>query len=160
MAWWLGAALIVAIDLLTKTAIQTSLALHETIPVIEGFFNLTYIRNPGAAFGLLAETGGRVRIGFFLVSTFIAIIVLTVLLRSADRDWPSRLAFTLILGGAVGNLIDRIRYGEVVDFLDFYVGRYHWPAFNVADSCITTGIAILLLTVWVKRPPHYTVPPP
>ena len=125
--------------------------IHEGFPVIDGFFNIVHVRNPGAAFGFLAGASPAVPVGFFHRGD-----------RGGDPPHPpvppegpdrgafAGLALALILAGAVGNLIDRVRFGEVVDFLDVYIGTYHWPAFNVADSAITVG-AILLAMILLRR---------
>lgn len=140
------------LDQVVKLYIQQTMLLHETIVVIPGFFHLTYIRNPGAAFGLLADQGNGFRFVFFGITSLVAVVLLGVLLYKAPQDqWLMPLAISLVLGGALGNLLDRIRFGEVVDFLDFFVKDFHWPAFNVADSAITVGIAILLMHFFMER---------
>jgi signal peptidase II len=119
--------------------------LHHSIPVIDGFFSLTYIRNTGAAFGILAGSAAAFRLPFLLLFSLLAIVFMIMMLRRLpDSEKGVISALALILGGALGNLIDRGLYGEVIDFLDFYWGSYHWPAFNVADSCITIGVAITI----------------
>jgi signal peptidase II len=136
---------IIALDQVTKVLAARMLALHESIPVIESFFHLTHARNTGAAFSLLAETPAWFRQPFFLIVTVAAIVALGLFLRQIED--PSRfvvIAVAAILGGAVGNLIDRVLYGEVVDFLLFHWRGYYWPAFNVADTCITLGVIGLL----------------
>ena len=148
----LTAAAIVLLDQMTKAWIQKTMLLHQSIPVIPDLFNLTYIRNPGAAFGLFASGGGSLRSAFFIAVSVIALVVLSLLYTKAPREtWLLRFSLSLVMGGAIGNLIDRIRLGEVVDFLDFYLGSYHWPAFNVADSCITIGIGLLILHTMASR---------
>lgn len=137
---------VMILDQWTKAAVQQAMELHQSIPVIASLFSLTYVRNPGAAFGFLSEEGSRLRLIFFAVTSVAALVVLVyfyITSRPGDRFTQTGLA--LVTGGAVGNLADRIRFGAVVDFLDFYVGPYHWPAFNVADSAITIGIFILLI---------------
>ena len=119
--------------------------MHESYRVINGFFNLVYVMNPGAAFGFLASASATFRYIFFIGVTFIAILlIIYYLLKSNPESIVTVLSLTLIFAGAVGNLIDRIRFGAVVDFLDVYIGTWHWPAFNVADSAITVG-AILMI---------------
>lgn len=148
----IGFAVIVALDQITKQLIRQKFSLYESVPVIDGFFNLTFIENPGAAFGFLADAGsvwvGRV----FILITLIAVPLVVYLYREVESQ-DRRLAAALILvgGGAIGNLIDRLTVGPVTDFLDFYIGRYHWPAFNVADSCITIGVSIMV-AAWLM--PH------
>lgn len=136
----------VLLDQATKIHIMQTMRLHESIPVIDGFFNLTYIRNPGAAFGLLASSGPVFRTVFFgLASVFALGLLATIFFRLQEEDRTGQLSVAAILGGALGNLIDRVRYGEVIDFLDFYLGPYHWPAFNVADAAISVGVFFLVL---------------
>jgi signal peptidase II len=123
--------------------------------VNEGFFSLTYIRNTGAAFGLLAELSASFRRPFLIFFSLLAIgFIVHLLRRVSEREKTVAVALILILGGAVGNLIDRVVYGEVIDFFDFYWSRFHWPAFNFADSFITVGVAALTFRlVFVKGDP-------
>jgi len=121
------------------------MALHQSIPVIEGLLNLTYIRNTGAAFGIFAGSAEIFRRPFLiLVSVLASVFIVTLLRRLADSERGLVIALTFVLGGAIGNLIDRVFYGEVIDFLDVYWRDYHWPAFNIADSFITIGVTIAL----------------
>jgi signal peptidase II len=149
---WLS-ALVVGLDQLTKQLVDRSMELYESVGLLP-FFQLTYLRNQGAAFSFLSQAGGWQR-WFF--------IGLAVIASSAICYWLSRLgksqrweaaAWALVLGGALGNLIDRIIYGYVIDFLDVFYGEWHWPAFNVADSAITIGVAMLLIDS--VRPRHST----
>jgi signal peptidase II len=136
-------AVIVVFDQVTKWAVDRTMPLYSSIPVIDGFFNLTYIRNTGAAFGILAGSGAAFRLPFLMLFSLLAIAFIIVMLRRLpERETGLIVALTFILAGALGNLIDRFAYGEVIDFLDFYWRSYHWPAFNVADSFITIGVAI------------------
>jgi len=138
--------IIILLDQVTKLQIMQTMRLHESIPVIPNLFSLTYIRNPGAAFGLLAGSSNAFRMVFFGLTSIFALGLLgTILLRMPEHDWMGRVSVAGILGGAIGNLIDRLRYGEVIDFLDVYVENYHWPAFNVADSAITVGVIFLII---------------
>ncbi|MGW8160892.1 MAG: signal peptidase II [Desulfobulbales bacterium] len=140
------AAVVVIVDQLTKLWIMTTFVLHGEKSVIPGFFNLVYVTNTGAAFGFLAGSKSWLRQTFFIAVAIIALIVILVAydhLKKQGRIFIYSLA--LIAGGAIGNLLDRLRFGSVVDFLDFYVGAHHWPAFNVADSAITTGVALFIL---------------
>ena len=140
------------LDQVVKFYIQQTMRLHETVVVIPGFFHLTYIRNPGAAFGLLADQENGFRFVFFMITSLVAVGLLIVLLYKAPNDqWLAPVAISLVLGGAFGNLLDRIRFGEVVDFLDFFIKGVHWPAFNVADSAITIGITILMIHFFVDQ---------
>ena len=133
--------LLVALDQATKHVVRASFALHESRPVIPGFFSLTYVQNRGAAWGILSGWG------FLLVA--LAVVMLVVLARYRAKIFGDgllgRIAFILLAAGIIGNLIDRAILGYVVDFLDFFVGQSHFPAFNVADSCICVGVGIYLL---------------
>ena len=135
------------LDQITKILIDQKLTYADRIPVIEGFFYLTHVRNPGAAFGMFADGDATLRLTFFIGVSIAAIfIILSFFRQLAPGDRLSALALGLILGGASGNLIDRILRGEVVDFLHFRLwGGYSWPDFNLADSFIVVGVAILLL---------------
>jgi signal peptidase II len=136
----------IAFDQLTKAWIVDSLRLYESLQVVPGFFNLVHVTNSGAAFSLLANVDSPWRHYFFLGVGGLAIVGLSIAylkLRKVNRHYV--LALALIAGGATGNLIDRIRFGAVIDFLDLYVGRYHWPAFNVADSAICIGAGLFLV---------------
>ena len=139
---------IVILDQVTKLYIDASMALHTSFPVINGFFNITYIRNPGAAFGFLAGSPAMFRSLFFLAVTVLAVgLILYYLYKNPFRGNLLTVSLALILAGALGNLIDRLRFGEVIDFLDVYIGTTHWPAFNVADSAISVGAVILFLAM-------------
>ena len=135
--------ILVVLDQITKWIILHYLPLHDAIPVIDGFFNITHVHNPGGAFGVFANAGPGVRNFFFIGVSLAALALVFYFYRTTPRSYPVlAVAFALIFSGAVGNLIDRVRFGNVIDFLDFYVGAWHWPAFNVADSAITVGICI------------------
>ncbi|MDI6726037.1 MAG: signal peptidase II [Smithellaceae bacterium] len=137
---------IVVLDQITKSLVLANLMLHETRVLVEGFINLVHVRNPGAAFGFLADAPELFRRFFFIIITVLVIIfVLFYFWHSRIYAVRPTIALALILAGGAGNLIDRIRFGEVVDFLDVYLGIYHWPAFNVADSAISVGAVLLLL---------------
>jgi signal peptidase II len=142
------ALLVVALDQITKVAVIRALRPYDAISVIPGFFNLVHVRNPGIAFGLLSQLGTAWS-SLLLSAVTTAAIILLILWFGRLRDSDHRAAFglSLIIGGAVGNLIDRVRLGEVVDFLDFYAGSFHWPAFNVADSAVTVGTIWLALSI-------------
>ncbi|MGH7810911.1 MAG: signal peptidase II, partial [Candidatus Binatia bacterium] len=138
-------AVIVAFDQLTKFIVDRWIPLHHSIPIIEGFFSLTYVRNTGAAFGIFAGSAEIFRRPFLILVSVVAIgfiVVMLKRLRDSEKWLVTALAF--ILGGAIGNLIDRVVYGEVIDFLDCFWGSFHWPAFNIADSFITVGVTITL----------------
>lgn len=136
---------ILLLDQASKVTVARMLPLHHSIPVIENLFSLTYIRNTGAAFGIFAGAELPLRRPLLILFSLVAIgFVVMLLRRLAERERGLIVALTFILGGALGNLIDRVFYGEVIDFLDFYWSRYHWPAFNFADSFITLGVMITL----------------
>lgn len=146
---------VVALDQLTKLYIQRTLTLGEGIVIIPGFFQISYVLNPGAAFGFLAGSHPAFRNPFFIGVSILAIFLIVYYSRRAKEKGPLFvMGLGFILGGAVGNLIDRLRIGMVVDFLDFYLGSYHWPTFNVADATITTGVFLMLLDLlgeWKKQ---------
>ena len=139
--------LIIAIDQVTKIFIHTHYQLGESTPVLAGFFNLTYVRNPGAAFGFLSQAHPSFREVFFLSMPPVALIIILLILRGVkDNDRWQILALTSVFGGAIGNYIDRIRFRYVIDFLDFHIKeKYTWPAFNVADMMIVSGVVLLLI---------------
>ena len=140
------AGVTVVLDQISKAYVMQTMRLHESIPIIPGFFSLTYIRNPGAAFGILASSSTGFRLLFFAFTSLFALVLLgTIFLRLRGDDWVGQLSIAAILGGAIGNLLDRLRFGEVIDFLDFYVESYHWPAFNVADAAISVGVFFLIV---------------
>lgn len=148
----LGAAVVVALDQITKSIITSRFLLHESRAVIDGFFNIVYVMNPGAAFGFLAGASETFRYIFFIGITFVAIfLIIFYLVKSKPGSILIVTSLTFIFAGAVGNVIDRIRYGAVVDFLDFYIGNLHWPAFNVADSAITVGAILMLWEMIINR---------
>jgi signal peptidase II len=132
-------------DQLTKLAVSTLMYYGESIP-LTGFFNLVHVWNTGAAFSFLADAGGWQRY-FFIVITFGVSIALVVMLRK-PRPRAEAFGYSLVLGGALGNGFDRVVRGYVVDYLDFYWQRWHWPAFNIADIGITLGVSLLLLSTF------------
>lgn len=150
IAW---ATFSVAVDQLTKLFIHTKFQLGESVSVIENFFNITYVRNPGAAFGFLAESHPQFRELFFLIIPPVAMIIILIILKGvADKDRWQIFALSSIFGGAIGNYIDRLRFRYVIDFLDFHLyEKWSWPAFNVADSAIVLGVTILMVLMWVEK---------
>jgi len=136
---------VVALDQLTKSYVRHAMPLYDTVPVIDGLFSITHARNPGGAFSLFAGVSQAVRMPFFFAAGALAIGVLIYFLWQipTDQRW---LLFGVagVLGGALGNLIDRVAFGQVTDFLLVYWRQYQWPAFNVADSFITIGVVILI----------------
>ncbi len=146
---------VVLLDQITKWLVLENIPLYQAKMVIPGLFNLTHIRNPGGAFGFMASGSQGLRNLLFIGVSIIAMGLIAYFYRSTPKSHPYLgSALVLIFGGAVGNLIDRLRFGEVVDFLDIYVGAYHWPAFNVADSAITVGITIFIAHVVLGKMPE------
>lgn len=145
-------AITLPIDQLTKRWILGRFAYGEVLVVIPDFFNLTHVRNPGGAFSLLADLPDFWRQGFFLGTGLIAIVLLLVFLhRLVPQERLAAVAIGSVLGGAIGNLMDRVIYGEVIDFLDFRLfGGYVWPTFNMADCWIVCGVAILMLDIFFE----------
>lgn len=135
-------------DQVTKSMVDASIPEHEIVPVIPGFFNLTHVRNGGAAFGLFADSPAPWKTGLLIVIS-IALLgsVIGVVWRSRRLQWEAGVGLSLVLGGALSNLLDRIRMGRVIDFLDFYIRSYHWYTFNLADSAIVVGAGFLVLQV-------------
>jgi signal peptidase II len=125
-------------DQWTKYIVEQKLPLYRKVEVIHGFFNLTHVRNPGGAFGILGGEKGGIGGLLFVVVSLLAVGIIIFL------------SLSLVLSGALGNLIDRVRYGEVVDFLDFYVSSFHWPAFNIADTAICIGIGLMAFELLFK----------
>lgn len=145
---------VIVLDQLTKLWIQKTMVLYTAQPVIPDFFNIVHVLNRGAAFGFLNRSDIRWQTYFFFAATALAVLIINHLLRLAgEKDKLLVVGLGLILGGAIGNLIDRIRTGEVVDFLDFYWKTYHWPAFNVADIGIFLGSMALIVAFYRMRRP-------
>jgi len=139
---------VLILDRWTKLLIQKRFELNESISVIDGFFNITYVRNTGVAFGIFSSISSPAKSVLLSIFTACAaVVVVTYSVRSPARNWLLQIALSLILGGALGNLYDRLVYGYVVDFLELYAGSYHWPSFNVADSAISIGVALLALEI-------------
>lgn len=144
MVKWLWLSLLaVILDQGSKLAIASSMQLYESIQIMP-FFKLTYVHNTGAAFSFLSEAGGWQRWFFAGLALAISVVIAVWLTRLKKHETLLAVALALVLGGAVGNLIDRLAYGYVIDFLDVYYGTWHWPAFNVADSAITLGVILML----------------
>jgi signal peptidase II len=147
---WLAA--IILLDQLTKIVVDRMMVLYQSIPIVDGLFNLTYVRNAGAAFGIFAGSAESFRRPFLILVSILASGFIVALLRRLDsRERGLITALTFILSGAIGNLIDRVIHGEVIDFLDVYWRNHHWPAFNVADSFITTGVALALFCLYKHK---------
>lgn len=144
-----AAAGVFALDRFTKWLIETHVSFVDTLRVIPGFFDIVHAENRGVAFSLFNDSTSEWRTWLLVLFSIAAVILVGgFIFRRADRlDRYSLAGFALILGGALGNLFDRIVWGRVTDFLDFYIGAYHWPAFNIADSAIVVGSALLLIEV-------------
>ena len=134
---------VVVLDQLTKYLVSISISPFDSIEIFP-FLHLVHIQNTGAAFGVFKDLGSN----FFILLSVVAVVIVLSLLK---KNMYSRFGLSLVLGGALGNLIDRIRFGKVVDFIDFSVGNYHWPAFNVADSSLTIGMSVIFFLVLMKK---------
>ncbi|WP_413558736.1 signal peptidase II [Bdellovibrio sp. HCB209] len=147
------AGFLIALDQVTKLYVHTHFHLGESLPVIPNFFNFTYVRNFGAAFGFLAESHPSFRELFFLSMPPIALIIILGIMRGVkDDDTKQIIALSSIFGGAIGNYIDRVRFRYVIDFLDFHIyGKWSWPAFNVADMAIVGGVGLLLALMFIEN---------
>lgn len=146
------AGFILILDQMSKLYIHTNFFLGESIEIIKGFFNFTYVRNTGAAFGVFSDTHKFLRILFFFAMPFLALLIVIFMVRNLKESENLYIfALSCIFGGALGNLMDRLRFGYVIDFLDFYIGKHAWPAFNIADISIVSGI-ILLFFITFKKP--------
>jgi signal peptidase II len=153
---FLIAALVLALDQLTKWQIKAHVTAWDTLTVIPKFFNIVHAENPGVAFGLLADASGAWRDTILIgLSAAVLLFISSILLRPVHsgiaRNWMVRIGLALVLGGALGNLFDRIVNGTVTDFVEVYAGTHYFPAFNVADSSITVGAGLLLLDMWRGR---------
>jgi signal peptidase II len=146
-------SMVVVLDQFTKSQVAGGMRLHDSIAIVPEFFHLTYIRNSGAAFGILSGSQPGFRMVFFGVTSILALFLLgTIYARLSPGDRMGQASVALIFGGALGNLIDRVRIGEVIDFLDLSIAGYHWPAFNVADSAITIGVGLLIGHFFLQEP--------
>ena len=147
------AAIILVADQLTKWWALKGLRFGAPVPIIDGFFSLTLVMNPGLAFGMLGGVPESLRwmVGLLSIGAVVVLALLAARLLVGGGLW-TRVALGLIFGGAAGNLIDRVRFGAVVDYLDFYYRGYHWPAFNVADSAITVGVTVLAIRMLMDAP--------
>jgi signal peptidase II len=151
--FFLIAALVVLLDRISKWAVAASLPLHDSLTVIPGFFDINHVENTGAAFGLFAESTVHWKVAALVTFSLIALIIVTILLwKNSHTVNTMTVGLSLILGGAFGNLWDRVVAGHVVDFLDFHIGTYHWPAFNVADSAIVVGAILLVAEILFAKP--------
>jgi len=152
MLRWLSlSAIVVVLDQLTKVWVERSFELYERLAVMP-LFNLTLVYNEGAAFSFLSSAGGWQRWFFVVLGVVISLLLVGWLKRLDSSERLAAAALSLVLGGAVGNIIDRLFYGHVIDFIDIYYQSWHWPAFNIADSAIFVGVALLLLDSFKAQP--------
>ncbi len=156
--FFLIAGIVLLLDRLAKSVVASNILLHDSVTVIPGLFHLTHVENTGAAFGLFAESSAQWKVGALVSFSVIALIIVSALLwKNGHALSTTTIGLSLILGGATGNLWDRMMTGHVVDFLDFYVGSYHWPAFNVADSAIVIGAILLVAEIVFTKSASETV---
>ena len=148
------ALIVIILDQYTKYLLIQSFALHQSLDIIEHFITIVHVRNRGIAFGLFAGQGSGLQVLVLTVTSLLAITFIFYLLKSVkETQYYAIITLSLILGGAIGNLIDRIRWGEVVDFIDLHWYQYHWPAFNCADSAISIGLVLLLIGMVTNKFP-------
>ena len=148
------AVIVLGLDRLSKWIIARDIALHDSVQVIPGFFRLTHVQNSGAAFGLFADSPSQWKIAVLVLFSIVALVIVSMLLwRNSHSMSTTGLGLSLILGGALGNLWDRLINGRVVDFLLFYIGDHQWPAFNVADSAIVVGAGLLVIEILFSKTP-------
>jgi signal peptidase II len=147
-------AVLVGLDQASKALVEAKIGLHETIPVIRGFFSLSHLRNKGAILGVFNASGNRlVPLGLGVLAFVAMILVAIYFLRTPASQKLVRTSFAFIIAGALGNLVDRVARGYVVDFLEVHVKSFYWPTFNVADSCISIGAVLLIFVFFVRRQP-------
>ncbi|TCV99108.1 signal peptidase II [Biostraticola tofi] len=149
LRWLWLALLVLVVDLGSKQWVMNTFMLHESVSVMP-FFNFFYAHNYGAAFSFLADKGGWQRWFFSAIALVICVALLVMMYRSTAQQKMTNCAYSLIIGGAVGNLSDRLIHGVVIDFIDFYVGNWHWPTFNVADCAICIGAILVVLEGFVR----------
>ena len=151
---FLIAVMVVVLDRVTKWLVAANITLHDSIAVLPGFFRLTHVQNSGAAFGLFAESSSEWKVAILILFSVLALAVVSALLwKNSHSMTTTGVGLSLILGGAIGNLYDRLLAGHVVDFFDFYLGGYHWPAFNIADSAIVIGALLLVAEILFAKSP-------
>ena len=144
------AAIVVLLDRLTKALVAQRISLHDSIDVVPGLFRLTHVQNQGAAFGLFSDSPSEWKVAMLILFSLAALAVVSALLwKNGNALNATAIALSLVFGGALGNLWDRVVSGRVVDFLDFYLGPHHWPAFNIADSAIVVGALLLLSEIFL-----------
>lgn len=144
------ATLVVVLDRLTKWIIAQNIMPNDSVDVIPGLFRLTHVQNQGAAFGLFSDSPSEWKVAMLILFSVAALAVVSALLwKNGNAMNTTAIALSLVFGGALGNLWDRVASGRVIDFLDFYIGRHHWPAFNIADSAIVVGALLLLSEIFL-----------
>jgi signal peptidase II len=151
--YFLVAAALVVVDQATKAIVARGVDLYQSVPVIRGFFNITRIHNKGAIFGTFSQTDNTLVFALLTAASLAALgLVVYFFVKTPASDTLMKIALTLIMAGAFGNQFDRLVRGHVIDFLDFYIGQSHWPFFNVADSCISIGACLMLVTLFRRKP--------
>ena len=149
----ISSGFVVFFDQLTKFLILSYLPLYDTIPIIPGFLDITHLHNPGVAFGLFSNNNSNIQQIALMSASLVAVCVIFYFYNQTRNEYRvMQLGFALIFGGAIGNFVDRIRMGKVIDFIDVYISKFHWPAFNIADSAISIGITIFVYHMVFKRP--------
>jgi signal peptidase II len=153
LPYLLLALALVAVDQASKAVVAGRVTLYQSIPVIPGFFNITRIHNKGAIFGTFSQTGDPTVFVLLTAASLAALaFVVVYFFKTPSTDRLMKFALTLIMAGALGNQFDRLVRGHVIDFLDFYIGRSHWPFFNAADSCISIGACLMLVVLFRRKP--------
>jgi len=158
LKWLWLSSLVIMLDQITKLAADKLLTLHLPVPVTQNFFNLTLAYNKGAAFSFLNDAGGWQRWFFTVLAMAVSVVLIFWIKNLSRRERWTAAALALILGGAIGNVIDRIIYGHVIDFIQWYYDRFYWPSFNIADSAITVGAAILIIQTLFGKKAEPTTP--
>ena len=153
LPWLWLSALLIGLDQATKWLAVASLPYQQQVGFIPGFWNWHLTHNTGAAFSFLANAGGWQHGFFIALATLISVVLAVALRRVAREDWRNAFPFALIIAGALGNLVDRLRFGYVVDFVEWYVGSFYWPVFNLADSCIVVGAVLMVFYSLMQREP-------
>ena len=150
LKWLWLSGLMVVLDQISKVWVDLNLGLHQSIPIMPSF-SITYAHNYGAAFSFLSEAGGWQRWFFAVLAIAVSVGIVIYLKKLKPEEKLLALSLSLILGGAIGNIIDRVIYGYVIDFLDVYYDVYHWPIFNIADSAITIGVGLMLIESFMEK---------
>jgi signal peptidase II len=150
----IAASFVALLDQITKRMVIERVPYEEGVVVVSGLLNLVHARNPGAAFGIMADSGNWAGPAFFIAVSVVTLAAISWLVAtSSSLDRVLLYAYSLFFGGALGNLIDRVRYGAVIDFIDVHIGEYHWPAFNVADSALCVGAGLFFMHFLIRKQP-------